>query len=480
MMGIKEEQKELFSYSVDLDKRLPIDHPLRKIREHVDFSFIRDEVKESYGYNGNESVDPIIIMKMMFLLFYDNVASERELMRTIQYRLDYMWFLGYGLDEEIPDHSVLSKARKRWGEDIFESFFVRVLVQCVNTGLVAGSKIHVDSSLVDANASKDSVFKGHPELIAALKAIYKVEEQKLECSTPESYEGINKRMISTTDPDSACVRKGGSDSARPRYHHHRVVDDAHGVITAVETTSGSVAENLKLMDMVDQHERNTGDKPQTVVADSKYGTAENYVACQQRGITTHMADMKSKQNRVCEESIFPESAFRYDGNTNTYVCPAGQTMKPRRLHPKRRTWEYVAGKKVCLACKLRSQCTQASYGRTTHRHEHQELLDRARIQAHSIEAKRDRLRRKHLVEQSFADAANNHGFKRSRWRRLWRQNIQDYMIAAIQNIRILISNVGGKGLARAVIQSQIRSFSTALVVLVRNFLYRCILRSVPA
>ena len=49
-------------------------------------------------------------MKLMFLLFYDNVASERELMAFPE-RLDYLWFLGYGLDDEIPDHSVLSKAR---------------------------------------------------------------------------------------------------------------------------------------------------------------------------------------------------------------------------------------------------------------------------------------------------------------------------------------------------------------------------------
>jgi len=32
---------------------------------------------------------------MMLLLFLDNVRSERELMRIIPERLDYMWFLGY-------------------------------------------------------------------------------------------------------------------------------------------------------------------------------------------------------------------------------------------------------------------------------------------------------------------------------------------------------------------------------------------------
>jgi hypothetical protein len=48
------------------------------------------------------------------------------------------------------------------------------------------------------------------------------------------------------------------------------------------------------------------------------------------------------------------------------------------------------------------------------------------------------------MERSFADAANNHHFKRARWRRLWRQQIQDYLIAAIQNVRILLGNQNPK------------------------------------
>jgi transposase len=115
------------------------------------------EVRRFYGYNGNVSVGPVIVVKPLFLLFYDNVTSERELMRIIPERLDYLWFLGLGIDDEIPDHSVLSKARRRWGRDVFEKLFVQTVRDCVDAGLVDGSKIHVDGSLVDANASKDSV-----------------------------------------------------------------------------------------------------------------------------------------------------------------------------------------------------------------------------------------------------------------------------------------------------------------------------------
>src|SRR5688500_18124215 len=115
MMGQHEPQKELFNYSVDLDKRVRPENPLRCIAGKIDFTFIRQEVARFYGKKGNESVDPVIILKMIFLLFYDDVASERELMKIIAERLDYLWFLGYGLNQEIPNHSVLSKARKRWG-----------------------------------------------------------------------------------------------------------------------------------------------------------------------------------------------------------------------------------------------------------------------------------------------------------------------------------------------------------------------------
>ena len=439
MMGEQKSEPQLFNYAVNLEKRVRANHPLRQIKATIDFSFVREEVAHCYGQNGNESVAPEVIMKMMFLLFFDDVASERELMKIIAERLDYLWFLGYGLDEEIPDHSVLSKARARWSKEVFEGLFIRTIEQCVVTGLVDGKKLHVDSSLVDANASKESVIKGTPELIAALKRAYQATESKLGegVTTPESYQAVNERMMSQSDPDAAMVRRGGNDS-RPRYQHHRVIDDAKGVITAVETTPGSVTENRKLLDLIAQHQSNTGSKVETVVGDHKYGTQDNLVACQERGIRTHLGDATKGQEH--HRGIFPESAFVYDPQSDTYRCPAGELLKPRRVHPVRHTMEYKARARVCAMCLLRAQCTRAKLGRTLHRHEKQGALDLARAQTHSRAARRDRRRRQQLMEQSFADATNNHHFKRARWRRLWRQQIQDYLIAAIQNVRILLAH----------------------------------------
>src|SRR5881275_489229 len=270
MMGQHKSDPQLFNYAVNLEKRVRAAHPLRRVKATIDFGFVREEVAHCYGKNGNESVAPEVILKMMFLLFFDDIKSERELMEVIGERLDYLWFLDYGLDQKIPDHSVLSKARARWGKEVFVSLFIRTVAQCVEAGLVDGSKLYVDSSLVDAAASKESVIKGSPELIAALKQAYRATESKLEdTTTPESYEAVNDRLMSRSDPDAAAVRRGGGDS-RPRYHHHRAIDDQKGVITAVETTPGSIPENKKLLGLIEQHEKNTVSHVKVAVADHKY------------------------------------------------------------------------------------------------------------------------------------------------------------------------------------------------------------------
>ena len=81
-------------------------------------------------------------------------------------------------------------------------------------------------------------------------------------------------------------------------------------------------------------------------------------------------------------------------------------------------------------------------------------------------AKRDRVRRKHLMEGSFAQGANNHHLKRSRWRRLWRQRIQDWLIASVQNTKILLSH-SGRGRREALGKALLTQFSPLIRLLAR-------------
>jgi transposase len=459
VLGESDPHTPLWSYRVNLDKRVRSDHPLRRINAVLDLGFVRAQVGHTYGRRGNKSVPPEVILKMLLLLFLDDIKSERELMRIIPERLDYLWFLGYGLDDQIPNHSVLSKARKRWGKEVFVSLFSRVVGQCVEAGLVGGHKIHVDSSLVDANAALGRVKPLSAEVRQAIEGVareqlHKLDEQDRLPSPPQDPSGgaggpsqpgkfskANRQFRSTTDPDASLVRQGGLRSGL-RYKSHRVVDDQHAIITAVETTTGAVDEGSCLKDLIEAHEDITGQPVQTAVADARYGSVTNLIECHKAGIRPHLKLLgDSHKGKGRSAGIYPEERFLYQPQTNTYLCPANQIMRPRRFHPTRLAWEYVTTKGTCLVCRLRALCTRSHSGRTIHRHRDQNLLDRARRMANSRAARDDLKRRRHLMEGSFADAANSHGFKRARWRGLWKQAIQDLLIATVQNLRKLIRHL---------------------------------------
>jgi len=432
----KDYQNKLFITGFNLDKRVPKEHILRKIDKLIDFNFIYKEVKHTYGSKGNVSVPPPVILKLMLLLFLFKVRSERELMETLPLRLDWLWFLGYGLEDDIPNHSVLSKARTRWGVDAFERFFDIILQQCVEAGLVDGNKSFIDSSLLDADASNNSVVNMH-DIKRYLKKSYRLLEKRLDDSRDQKSELINKKYVSTTDPDASVTRYGNS---RPklRYKTHRVVDEKNEVITATKVTPGSVDDGAALKEMIDIHQQNIDIKPETIVADTKYGTIDNYLYYYDEGIKTHIPSVeRSHRGYGSRQGIFSKEDFTYDPENDIFICPAGKVLTRQKLNKKRKHYEYMASAKACRRCEIRNKCTRSKSGRTLKRHERQDELDGIVERSQSKESKKDLKTRQHLSERSFAKSTR-YGFKRARWRNLWRMQIQDYLIATIQNIVALV------------------------------------------
>jgi transposase/uncharacterized protein (UPF0179 family) len=475
MMGMQPPpQNSLFHIGINIDKRVRANHPLRRIREQIDFDFSYEEVKNLYGKNGNVSVPPPIILKLMLLLVFYNVRSERELMDTLPERIDWLWFLDYDLDSDIPNHSILSKARKKWGVEIFQNFFERIVMQCVEGGLVNGKKIFVDSSLIDANASNNSVIDTK-NLKHQLHKNYKKLEARLddkeESTNPSrSYEKKNKRYISSTDPDAAIVNRG---KPKLSYQVHRAVEGQNEIITATDTTPGDVNEAHLMVSLLEQHKITTGATADTVVADSKYGTIDNFIACYDRGVQAHVPDLrKVSDKRVAKLKIFNEDHFQYDAEIDVYHCPAGNVLKPKSLHMKRQSRDYAAPRKVCAACQLRDQCTRNKAGRTIKRHLRQGELDVMREATRSVKAKRDIKTRQHLMERSFA-RGTRYGFDQARWRGLWRMRIQEYLTCAIQNIQVLIKHVINPNKSIGVIAIARMTVSERVISLPDGLLMRC-------
>ena len=447
MMGrqAKGQQLKMFYPGLCLEQRVRPNHPLRQVKQLVDFDFIYQEVAPSYGVNGHVSIPPPVILKLMLLLIFYNVRSERELMATLPERLDWLWFIGFDLDDAIPDHSVLSKARSRWGTAAFKHFFERLVCQCVAAGLVDGAKLFMDSSLIQADASNHSIIALN-SLKSRLNRHYQELEARLE-ELPEDGKGkgtLNQTHLSTTDPDASLVSKGKVRS-QLSFKVHRAVDGHREVITATEVTSGAVNEGHLLPELLEQHTENTQGQVKVVVADSQYGTIKNYLECHDRGLEAHIPPFKDGQN---SNGKFSEEAFSYDPEDDVYLCPAGQRLRRTRYDRNHETFQYQGQAKICKACSLRQQCTDAKRGRTLRRHLRHEEVRLMRDRAQSFGSQKDIRTRQHLMERSFARSVR-YGFKRARWRRLWRVQIQEYLTAAIQNIMILVRDVKEPGTAIA-------------------------------
>jgi hypothetical protein len=224
----------------------------------------------------------------------------------------------------------------------------------------------------------------------------------------------------------------------PSYKNHRALDDKAGVITAEKTTTGAVDEASELFELLERHERVTASKTKVAVAERRYGNTANLIALAQGKIRAHVADLRSKLRNPRSEGIYSPERFAYQPKTDCYKCPAGRILSRHHFVPSRGYYEYRTKRGTCARCRLRQFCTRDRNGRTLKRYAGQELLDKARKQSHSPAARSDRKRRQWFQERNFGEAAVQHGFKRARWRGLWRQSIQDYLIAAIQNLRIIV------------------------------------------
>lgn len=442
MMGKSQQiEPKLFYHSISLEGRIPQDHPLRRIKQVVDFTFVRSRVVELYGKRGNVSVDPVVILKLIFLLFLEKVKSERQLMTQLPLRLDWMWFCGYDLDEKTPNHSVISKARHRWGPDVFAEFFQNILQQCIDAGLVDGEMIYIDSSMIDADASESKL---KPQLRRIGERLYEELDLQVSLKTTNStdnnsYKKLEKR-ISPVDPDARLGKKYSKRTLG--YKDHRVIDDKYGIITTTITTPANVNDNRVFKQAVDEHESNTSAEVKIATADKIYGTIDIYKYLCEKG---SKACIPHKRHGNADIDLFPREKFSYDKQQDCYICPAGEKLQLYCVNKCEGLARYRIERQICENCRYMNYCVKSeNNGRSIRRKVGTEYIEWADDCFNKQQRARLLTRRKCKVEGSFADASNNHGFKRARWRGIKKMTIQNFMIAAIQNLRKLLRYSGRK------------------------------------
>src|SRR5437763_9498785 len=146
---------ELFLTS--LEARLPATNFYRHLDAKLDLSFVREWVGDKYAEGGRPSIDPVVFFKLHLLLCFEGLRSARKRMETADLNVAHRWYLGFGFEEPLPDHSSLTRIRQRLGVETFQRLFDRVVELCQDAGLVWGKELFFDGTKVRANADIDSL-----------------------------------------------------------------------------------------------------------------------------------------------------------------------------------------------------------------------------------------------------------------------------------------------------------------------------------
>ena len=113
MLGPQKERRLDQPVRTSLEQLVPQDNFYRSLEAKLDLSFVRDWVEDKYAERGRPSIDPAVFFKLLLILFFEGLRSERKLNRDSELHLAHRWYLGYALDEALPDHSSLTRIRAR-------------------------------------------------------------------------------------------------------------------------------------------------------------------------------------------------------------------------------------------------------------------------------------------------------------------------------------------------------------------------------
>ncbi len=285
MRGEANPQPEMFSY-VDLESRIPVKHPIRKIRRIVDEALTELEpaFAQMYADRGRPSIPPEQLLRALLLQILFTIRSERLLMERIDYDLLFRWFVGLGMDDAVWNHSVFSKNRDRlMSYDVDELLFAAVRKQAYAAKLLSRDHFTVDGTLIEACASLKS---------------FRPKDDPGDDDDGGNFHGqkrSNATHASTTDPDSRLFRKGLGKEARLSFMGHLLTENRHGLIvdTAV-TEAGTSQEWPAAVELLSGQPIRPH---QTVGADKGYDVGAFVTACREMGITPHVA-AKARYSRI--------------------------------------------------------------------------------------------------------------------------------------------------------------------------------------
>ena len=276
-MLTKRPKRNYQSEIVNLEEMIPQDHFLRVIDKYFNWDFIYEEVEKQYSIFGRPSIDPVVLFKIHILKFLFHEDSLRRTYENLKYNNLYRWFIGYNLNEEVPDHSTYSQNYKRkfskLEKDILQTVFDKVIELLVEYNCLDMTAVYIDSTNTKAYANKK---KNHKELVKieakkyqkeleleiALKGLneedlsdeeyLKEVERIIKCNEevkPEEVLGEKEIIVSDTDKDAGMLYK--SDKEKMFSYNTSVICENNNYILTVNTNPSNMHDSVAFYDSFD-------------------------------------------------------------------------------------------------------------------------------------------------------------------------------------------------------------------------------------
>jgi transposase len=428
MLGKKNRQQKLFFKPRKLRDLIPDDHILVKVDKVLDLSWLDDAVRHTYSEGtGRASIPPEVAVRLMLAGFLLGIVHDRRLEREARVNVAIRWFAGLELEDEIPDHSSMTRIRGRWGEELFREIFTRTVRECDRSGLLSDC-VHIDATFIRADVGLDSLVERHVEAV--------IDENESSAEKRKRKRRSKRNLVSATDPDASMARSSRKGDFEPRYKQHTAVDSASGVVVDVDVTTGKASEGAEILKQVRRTGETLGRMPGKVTADAGYASGENYRGLEEMGAEPLIVPRPEK--RVGEK--ISKHDFRYDSLNHVVKCPAGKEL--RRTTRDDTGWYYTARTEDCRNCELRDKCLPPSQKRRKILIVHGEdaVLRARRRFAEDGEVKSLMKRHKGIVEGRHGEAKENHGLRRAVRRGIGEVLIQAFLTAAAMNLKRLAAS----------------------------------------
>ncbi len=456
MLGKKKFEPKLV-YNLSIDDLVPKDEYYRRVEQILDLRFVYQECKSLYGKTGNPSIDPVVFFKINLFGFLEDITSDRELIRKASDRISVRYFLGYDIDEKLPWHSTISRTRILIKQETFELIFDRILEKCNEAGLIEGKHQSIDSTLVKANASLESIERKEPKLsvkefadkaykenLEGLKEENEIDikaevELKLEKADSKkknhNQKDKNKIYFSRTDPDSRITSKPGKPTGL-YYSTHYSADSKHRIITDVLTTYADRRDSKVLFEVYQRAERRLeqlGLSIEEVSADKGYSSGENLRDFERCGTKAFIPTQ-----RINHPKVIANKQFNYNEEENLFICPNNKPLEYYSYDKKYQRDRYKAREEDCLECPLKKECCQNAKSRSISRTIYYKEYERLKERLKTPRARQAYIIRKTVSEGLFAEAKANHTLKKFMTRGIANAQKKSYLIASVQNLKRLM------------------------------------------